>query len=65
MLLLFLQDGAPTVRYGSLSTNELKEVCKERGLSVKGQVRPGRAAVSKAARLAWPGQLLSKATSCC
>jgi hypothetical protein len=40
MLLLFLQDGAPSVRYGSLSTNELKEVCKERGLSVKGQVRP-------------------------
>jgi hypothetical protein len=31
------EDGAPTVRYGSLSTNELKEVCKERGLSVKGQ----------------------------
>jgi type IV secretory pathway VirB10-like protein len=31
------EDGAPSVRYGSLSTNELKEVCKERGLSVKGQ----------------------------
>jgi hypothetical protein len=26
-------------KYGSLSTNELKEVCKERGLSAKGQVR--------------------------
>lgn len=29
----------PGVQYGSLSTNELKEVCKDRGLSTKGQVR--------------------------
>jgi hypothetical protein len=30
-------EGAPTVKYGSLTTNELKEVCKERGISAKGQ----------------------------
>jgi len=29
---------APSVRYGSLSTSELKVVCKERGLSTQGQV---------------------------
>lgn len=27
------------MKYGSLTTNELKEVCKERGISAKGQVR--------------------------
>jgi hypothetical protein len=43
-LLWLLLQGAPQVKYGSLSTTELKEVCKERGLSTKGQVRPrGRA----------------------
>jgi hypothetical protein len=38
-LLWLLLQGAPQVKYGSLSTTELKEVCKERGLSTKGQVR--------------------------
>jgi hypothetical protein len=36
VLLLLL---AQSPKYGSLSTTELKEVCKERGLSTKGQVR--------------------------
>lgn len=39
LLLLLLLQGAPQVKYGSLSTTELQEVCKERGLSTKGQVR--------------------------